>query len=167
MVWIFVLGKDEIANGLQSHERADGGFLLRVTLLCRCSSYACFRRPFLLLPPPPPPTLLPPFRLLYLWLCPLRWKRLSSGPVDLEIEYSLRSARDNPCSWGSHPAKGAGGNEFQSVMSRSLLATFSTFTLETVALGSKDNTCFRSIGTALPWAVLSILSTGFYLNLNL
>lgn len=47
---------------------------------------------------PPPPLLLPPFRLLYLWLCPLMWKKLSSGPVDLEIEYSLRSARDGPCS---------------------------------------------------------------------
>lgn len=30
--------------------------------------------------------LLPPFRLLYLWLCPLVWKKLSSGPVDLEME---------------------------------------------------------------------------------
>lgn len=25
------------------------------------------------------------------------WKKPSSGPVDLEIEYSLRSARDKPC----------------------------------------------------------------------
>ncbi|CAB1431778.1 unnamed protein product [Pleuronectes platessa] len=41
------------------------------------------------------------------------WKKPSSGPVDLEIEYSSRSARDKPCSVRAHQAKGAGGNEFQ------------------------------------------------------
>lgn len=56
--------------------------------------------------------LLPPFRLLYLWLCPLGWKNLSSGPVDLEMEYLLRSARDKPC---SPPAKGVGGKEFRDI----------------------------------------------------
>lgn len=65
----------------------------------------------LLLPPASSPTVLhrPPHsthpncaatRLLYLWLRPLMWKKLSSGPVDLEIEYRLRSARDGPPSSG-------------------------------------------------------------------
>lgn len=61
----------------------------------------------------PPLLLLLPFGLLYLWLSPLMWKNPSSGPVDLEIEYSSRSAKDKPCSERAHPAKGAGGNEFQ------------------------------------------------------
>ena len=79
-----------------------------------------------------PLLLLLPFGLLYLWLGPLMWKKPSSGPVDLEIEYSSRSARDKPCSVRAHQAKGVGGNEFQLRRARGLCWLFSRRSLRSL-----------------------------------
>lgn len=89
--------------------------------------------------------LLPPIGLLYLRLNSSMWKKPSSGPVDLEIEYSSRSGGDKPCSERTHPARGTGSNEFQRQRARGLCRLFSRHSLMDLWC-SAANTTFPTEG---------------------
>lgn len=166
MVWIFVLGKDEIAKGLLAT------WASRWRILAEGDS---------------PPPLLFLSLLLPSLLTAATTANTAAATFQIAIFVTVSTEVEKAIIWASRfgnrvlvevsqrqsvflgisPSQGGRGQWVPIGDVKVSVGHFLYIYSGDIALGSKDNTSFRSIGTALAWAMLSILSAVLYLNLNL